>query len=840
MTMFSTTGLSQFRVFHTLLAVLFAFSAFNGAANGWSNPQPQITISDTNGMAPFAVHVHAVNSSLGGGTAISARYEWEFGDPNGRHNTLVGFNAAHLYEQAGSYTITLRITNTNGEVAVATRTVQVQPDTRRKLYVAPWGSDTNSGLNEDNPFRTVEKAFNTQQNDTAILIQRGASYALSHNHSVAFNNVRIGTWGSGGRPKLKWVGSLGFHSIMSSTAQARDVVIQDIVFASDWPADSTRDIVDAIRPSGEAITIDHCRFLDVSLAVNTNSRPNKLLVMDCETEEIGAYFVWGDGDDHVYVNNSVAGSHFEHCIRLAHLDRVLITGNTLANDDKRSIWATHGTYIYISNNEIDTGRVTIGPNPYAGHTTSGPKWSVVEGNVIEKLTGGTTPVEVFAGTSQTMVRNNVIRAAYIPAITIAGYDSSTNMRPTDVFIYNNTGINETYIGRFLSTSDGAERISVRNNLFSATNLITGDSRTANVYVDDDSLASFTDIARNVWAEPAQFNWVSDGYHYIWPLWSNAQGYQNPNEWDNFSVVSKEAYARTVLNGSFAPPENSVAAIHSRPAAGVHVDMYGRRRPATGKWSAGAVELNNADDPVPDPDPDPDPDPTGDPLVVFADDFETNAGWTVNNLNVSDGQWERGVPAGDGFRGDPTFDHDGSGTCWLTGNRPGNSDVDGGPTILTSPVIDLSEGSDPYVSFARWIYCDDGSDDRIVTEVSANAGVDWAQLEIASSTGDWRHKTYRINDVVASTSAFQIRFVIGDTANNSVTEAAIDNLLIRYTSTDDPPDVPGDVNGDGVVDSIDVIALLGQWGPCSGCSGDLDANDVVDVFDMLILLMDFLG
>ena len=48
-------------------------------------------------------------------------------------------------------------------------------------------------------------------------------------------------------------------------------------------------------------------------------------------------------------------------------------------------------------------------------------------------------------------------------------------------------------------------------------------------------------------------------------------------------------------------------------------------------------------------------------------------------------------------------------------------------------------------------------------------------------------------------------------------------------------VPGDVNGDGVVDVSDLLAIIAAWGPCKGCPEDLDGNGSVDVNDILLVL-----
>ncbi len=50
---------------------------------------------------------------------------------------------------------------------------------------------------------------------------------------------------------------------------------------------------------------------------------------------------------------------------------------------------------------------------------------------------------------------------------------------------------------------------------------------------------------------------------------------------------------------------------------------------------------------------------------------------------------------------------------------------------------------------------------------------------------------------------------------------------------------GDLTGDGLVDVLDLIALLSNWGPCpdppADCPADLHKDGVVDVVDLLIVL-----
>jgi subtilisin family serine protease len=158
-------------------------------------------------------------------------------------------------------------------------------------------------------------------------------------------------------------------------------------------------------------------------------------------------------------------------------------------------------------------------------------------------------------------------------------------------------------------------------------------------------------------------------------------------------------------------------------------------------------------------------------------FETQSGWTVNNISLIDGAWEAGIPAGDGTRGDPTTDFDGSGKCYLTGNRAGNSDVDGGPTQLISPTFDLTGLHNVHVSYARWFSNDDNDIDRLLIEVSSNNGSTWTTLENIGGTTGWVLADFELDSIVTLNNAFKIRFSATDNPNDSVTEAALDRFQI---------------------------------------------------------------
>ncbi len=230
----------------------------------------------------------------------------------------------------------------------------------------------------------------------------------------------------------------------------------------------------------------------------------------------------------------------------------------------------------------------------------------------------------------------------------------------------------------------------------------------------------------------------------------------------------------------------------------------------------------------------------DDIVVSADfDFETAPGWTVtNDPSLTSGAWEIGIPVANG-RGDPTSDFDGSGRCFLTQNDAGDSDVDGGPTTLTSPAFDLSGAGDLILSFAAWFSNSSADADRLTIEMSPD-GSAWTPVESIASQGDaWFERSYRVADFVALTSGVRVRFSVGDVPNNSVLEAALDDLQIFDVVCNagcNPSDVAEPF---GVLDFSDVTAFLDAFSneqplaDLAAPAGVFDISDVIAFLDTFV-------
>jgi len=228
----------------------------------------------------------------------------------------------------------------------------------------------------------------------------------------------------------------------------------------------------------------------------------------------------------------------------------------------------------------------------------------------------------------------------------------------------------------------------------------------------------------------------------------------------------------------------------------------------------------------------------DVAIAFDDDGETNPGWTVSG-GASDGQWERGVPVGGGLRGDPPTDADGSGQCWLTDNVEGNSDVDGGSTVLTSPGLDIP-GDGWTLGYWRWYSNNFGGSpnaDVLTVEWSEVGSSVWQNLETVGpsgpgTSGGWIRATFDLDaSGLLGVDAFQMRVTADDSGTGSVIEAGLDGVEVSRIECEDTNDCPGDLDGSGAVDVNDILLVLAAFGSADP-AGDTNGDGIVDVNDVL--------
>jgi hypothetical protein len=158
-----------------------------------------------------------------------------------------------------------------------------------------------------------------------------------------------------------------------------------------------------------------------------------------------------------------------------------------------------------------------------------------------------------------------------------------------------------------------------------------------------------------------------------------------------------------------------------------------------------------------------------------------------------GQWELGDPqptdGGNVQTGDDHTPAPGV-NAWITelaaGTSVGSFDIDGGQTILTSPLFGMASLTNPHVNFHRWYVTGGGGNsttDFWVAEVSSDAGGSWTVLE-TTDKGDpqWVEIDLPISSFVTPSNLMRFRFTAQDTGAGSITEAGLDDFMIYEVET----------------------------------------------------------
>jgi hypothetical protein len=231
---------------------------------------------------------------------------------------------------------------------------------------------------------------------------------------------------------------------------------------------------------------------------------------------------------------------------------------------------------------------------------------------------------------------------------------------------------------------------------------------------------------------------------------------------------------------------------------------------------------------------------GGTAALASENFEsTDGGFVVTGSPASgSGGWEWSLTSGHGCNAPST-----AGKSFITGVRAPSggfcNELDGGPTILTTPTYDLAGVPAAEVTFQTYYFVTSGvTNDPLVVKVSNNGGTSWVTMASYNTTGSWTARTLNVGDYVSLTNSVKFRFEAADTSTDNALVCGIDNFAVNTITC--TVAVEGDLDGDSLVGASDIAILLLDFGPCPGtpCPSDLDGDGDVSAGDIAFLLLLF--
>ena len=260
--------------------------------------------------------------------------EFDFGDAGSPFNVLTGFNAAHIYQKPGDYTLTLHRPG-QGDIK---KPVHVTADNRQIIRV--------------NPSENFEMFLHSLPNNCVVLLPCGQTFTISRPTEIVARNVCFRAEGKGPPPCIKRVAGFSFSSVV---VHSSDVTFDGITFDSDKPSDQYHGRVHyrGVTCDGARIVLRQCTFRNIDECMFCTGSTQGLLAQWCTiTPEVRTYGIWLDGSDVVVLGSTFRDSQEEHNIRTS---QVGFHNLLLYQDDFTN---THGK---------ETVTIRVGENAYISH-----------------------------------------------------------------------------------------------------------------------------------------------------------------------------------------------------------------------------------------------------------------------------------------------------------------------------------------------------------------------------------------------------------------------------------------------------------------------------------------
>ncbi len=393
-----------------------------------------------NTALPFVITASHKNTdfSWGVGTAVTNDITWEVVGQSEQPKRQ-GFNAAFFFDKQGTYTISVKVTNQDGETTTTTREVQVLKDSRKQIYISTNGSDTTGDGSETNPYKTLAgaKAKADAQN-THYRLRRGDKYIENVTIRPGGSNTVISSYGDENlnNPEIAFVNSAMFQF------GAPTQVLMDVIMGR-----TNGGVI--LYMDGREHTIYNVDFKgdnnEYSYAMSSNELQYGAVMNVRALGLSNAYKIWFGGNNVLpgspYKNLVVYDNNFgpatSETVTRGGSDFVTFEGNTFVQKPnlKGTIRMMYGNYWSIINNQLEEGSVAL-------QIPAGPGGARV-GNVViannlfvdANVGGGSNKATM----ENIMVRGNIfdVRNFTIGAIPGTAISFSNN-KPSGFTIAHNT------------------------------------------------------------------------------------------------------------------------------------------------------------------------------------------------------------------------------------------------------------------------------------------------------------------------------------------------------------------------------------------------------------------
>jgi choice-of-anchor B domain-containing protein len=213
---------------------------------------------------------------------------------------------------------------------------------------------------------------------------------------------------------------------------------------------------------------------------------------------------------------------------------------------------------------------------------------------------------------------------------------------------------------------------------------------------------------------------------------------------------------------------------------------------------------------------------------YEDNFDLNLGWT-HQENANTGQWELGSPEGTEYEGDQCNPDDDSDDCgssaYITGNgggEPGDDDVDGGFTRITSPVMDLTSMLHPFLEYDFWFFNaggNSGPNDELTVSID-NGDSTIVLATYDQSNSNWQNASFLLELFTVPTSSTRLIVETVDNSPGHLVEGGFDNFRVW-----DAPSL--------AVHEADQVEFEVYPNPAGGDFFILDLNSITGAFSLTI-------